>query len=94
MITLQNGKPIDLGMLESAIEGSDVANRNLLNLASGEVLFFSDHLGPSDEEERLSEDIDGSNDYVATRRIPSHVAFQWMVDFVHEMVAPFDEYTA
>jgi hypothetical protein len=80
-----------MGMLESAMEDLDLANRYFLNLVSGEVVFFSDHLGLSDEDERLLEDIDGSNDYVAIERIPSYVAYQWMVDFVDEMVAPADE---
>ena len=94
MITLPNGKPIDLDMLETAMEDSDLANRYFLNLVSGEVVFFSDYLGLSDEDERLSEEIDGSNDYIAIERIPSHVAYQWMVDFVDEMVAPADEHAA
>jgi len=84
MITLPNGKSIDLDMLETAMEDSDLANRYFLNLVTGEVVFFSDHLGLSDEDERLLEEIDGSNDYVAIERIPSHEAYQWMVDFVDE----------
>jgi Uncharacterised protein family (UPF0158) len=91
MIRLPNGKSIDLDMLETAMEDSDLANRYFLNLVSGEVVFFSDHLGLSDEDERLLEDIDGSNDYVAIERIPSQVAYQWMVDFVDEKVAPAAE---
>ena len=91
MITLPNGKPVDLDMLEAAMEDSDLTNRYFLNLVSGEVVFFSDYLGLSEEDERLLEEIDGSNDYVAIERIPSHVAYQWMVDFVDEMVAPVDE---
>jgi hypothetical protein len=91
MITLPNGKSIDLDMLETAMEDSDLANRYFLNLVTGEVVFFSDYLGPSDEDERLLEEIDGGNDYVAIEHIPSHVAYQWMVDFVDEMVAPADE---
>src|SRR5437899_9129858 len=87
MITLPNGKPIDLDMLETAMEDSDLANRYFLNLVSGEVVFFSDYLGLSDEDERLLEEIDGSNDYVAIERIPSHEAYQWMVDFVDEHAA-------
>ncbi len=94
MITLPNGNAIDLDMLETAMEDSDLANRYFLNLVSGEVVFFSDYLGLSDEDERLLEEIDGSNDYVAIERIPSHVAYQWMVDFVDEMVAPVDEHAA
>ena len=94
MITLPNGNSIDLDMLDTAMEDSDLANRYFLNLVSGEVVFFSDHLGLSDEDERLLEEIDGGNDYVAIERIPFHVAYQWMVDFVDEMVAPADEHAA
>jgi Uncharacterised protein family (UPF0158) len=94
MIRLPNGKSIDLDMLETAMEDSDLANRYFLNLVSGEVVFFSDYLGLSDEDDRLLEEIDGSNDYVAIERIPSHEAYQWMVDFVGEMVAPADEHAA
>ena len=88
---LPNGKSIDLDMLETAMEDSDLANRSFLNLVTGEVVFFSDYLGLSEEDERLLEEIDGSNDYVAIERIPSHEAYQWMVDFVDELVAPADE---
>jgi hypothetical protein len=94
MITLPNGTSIDLDMLETAMEDSDLANRYFLNLVTGEVVFFSDYLGLSDEDERLVEEIDGSNDYVATQRIPSHEAYQWMVEFVDELVAPADEQAA
>ena len=76
------------------MEDSDLANRYFLNLVTGEVVFLSDYLGLSDEDERLLEEIDGSNDYVAIERIPSHQAYQWMVDFVDEMVAPADEQAA
>src|ERR1017187_5735449 len=92
MITLPNGTSIDLDILETAMEDADLANRYFLNLVTGEVVFFSDYLGLSDEDERLSEEIDGSNDYVAIERIPSHEAYQWMVDFVDELVAPADEH--
>ena len=91
MITLPNGKSIDLDMLETAMEDSDLAHTYFLNLVTGEVAFFSDYAGLSEEDERLLEEIDGSNDYVAIERIPSHEAYQWMVDFVDEMVAPADE---
>ena len=94
MITLPNGKSIDVDMLEAAMEDADLAHRYFLNLVTGEVVFFSDYLGLSDEDERLLDEIDGSNDYVAIERIPSHEAYQWMVDFVDEMVAPADEHAA
>jgi hypothetical protein len=76
------------------MEDSDLSNRYYLNLVSGKVVFFSDFLGLSEEEERLSEEIDESDDYVAVDRIPSYEAYQWMVDFVDEMVAPSDENAA
>jgi hypothetical protein len=75
MMTLPNGNFIDLGMLEIAMEDSDSEHRYFLNLITGEVDFFSDDLSPSDEDEGLCEDIDGSNDYVAIERIPSHQAY-------------------
>jgi hypothetical protein len=94
MATLPNGKPIDMDMLESAMEDSDLANRYFLNLVTGEVVFFSEYLGLSDEDEQLLEEIDGSDDYVTVERISSHEAYQWMVDFVDELVAPADEHAA
>src|SRR5713101_2018616 len=89
--TLPNGKPIDMHMLETAMEDSDLTNRYFLNLVTGEVIFFSEYVGLSDEDEQLLEEIDGSNDYVAVERIPSHEVYQWMVDFVDEIVALADE---
>jgi hypothetical protein len=83
-----------MDMLEIAMEDSDLAHSYFLNLVSGEVVFFSDYLGLSDEDERLSEEIDGSDDYVAVERTPSSEAYQWMVDFVDEVVAPADEVAA
>ena len=91
MITLPNGNSIDLDMLEIALDDSDLANKYYLNLVTGKVVFFSEYLGSFDEDERLSEEIEGSNDYVAIERLPSYVAYQWMVDFVDEVVAPADE---
>jgi hypothetical protein len=94
MITLPNGTAIDQDMLETAMEDADLAHSYFLNLVSGEVVFFSEYVGLSEEDERLLEAIDGSNDYVAIERIPSHEAYQWMVDFVDELVAPADEQAA
>jgi hypothetical protein len=94
MFTLPNGKPVDMVMLEMAMEDSDLTNRYFLNLVSGEVVFFSDYLGLSDEDERLLDEIDESDDYVTVEPIPSHEAYQWMVDFVEEVVAPADELAA
>ncbi|HEY6407849.1 MAG TPA: UPF0158 family protein, partial [Ktedonobacteraceae bacterium] len=94
MATLPHGKPIDMDMLEAAMEDSDLTNRYFLNLVTGNVVFFSADVGLSNKEEQLLEEIDGSDYYVAVERIPSHEAYQWMVDFVDEMVAPTDEHAA
>src|SRR6266478_7932582 len=88
MITLPNGKPIDMDMLETAMEDSDLANKYFLNLVTGKVLFFSEYVGFSNEDEQLLTEIDESDDYVAVERIPSHEAYQWMVDFVDEIATP------
>ena len=93
MATLPNGKPINMDMLETAMEDSDLANTYFLNLVTGEVVFFSNYLGLSDEDEHLLEEIDGSDDYVSVERIPTHEVYQWMVDFVDELVALADEHT-
>ena len=94
MNTLPNGNPIELDMLETAMEDSDLSSRYFLNLVSGKVVFFSDDLSLSEEDELLSEEIDESDDYIAVDRVSSHEAYQWMVDFVNEMVAPTDENAA
>ncbi len=83
-----------MDMLETAMEDSDLTNRYFLNLVTGEVIFFSEYVGLSNEDEQLLEEIDGSNNYVAVERIPSHEAYQWMVDFMDEIVAPADENAA
>src|SRR5437879_13492870 len=87
MITLPNGKSIDLDMLETAMEDSDLANRYFLNLVTGEVDFFSDYLGLSEEDEHLLEEIDGSEDYVTVERIPSQGDSQWLVALVDDRAA-------
>src|SRR5690348_11679935 len=81
MTTLPNGNPIDMDMLAIAMEDADLTNRYFLNLVTGEVIFFSDYLGLSEEDEQIAAEIDGSTDYVAIERISSHEAYQWMVDF-------------
>ncbi len=53
MATLPNGKPIDMDMLETAMEDSDLANKYFLHLVTGKVLFFSEDVGFSNEDEQL-----------------------------------------
>ena len=50
MATLPNGKPIDMVMLEAAMEGSDLTNRYFLNLVTGQVVFFLEEVGLSNED--------------------------------------------
>ncbi len=52
MTTLPNGKPIDLEMLETAMEDADLANRYFLNLVTGEVVFFSRFCGRTGRSSR------------------------------------------
>jgi hypothetical protein len=89
--TLPNGKSIDMEQLGLAMEDSDLGNRYSLNLSTGKLAFFSNFLGLTEEDEHLLDEIDGRDDYVAVERIPSYEAYQWMVDFVDEVVAPVDE---
>ncbi|GHO76710.1 hypothetical protein KSD_44810 [Ktedonobacter sp. SOSP1-85] len=93
MATLPNGKPIDMDMLEAAMEDSDLSHMYYLNKVTGEVLFWSED---DDEEvqEKMAAEVDGSNDYERIDRIPSSEAYQWMADFVDEIVAPKDERAA
>jgi Uncharacterised protein family (UPF0158) len=94
LYTLPNGKSIDIDQLALAMEDSDLGNSYFLNLSTGELAFFSDFLGLTEEDEHLLDEIEGSDDYVAVERIPSYVAYQWMVDFVDEVVTPVDEHAA
>jgi hypothetical protein len=93
MATLPNGKPIDMEMLEVAMEDGDLAYTYFMNTLTGEVVFSSDY-DDIEEQEKLAAEIDGSNHYVRVERIPSFQAYQWMVDFKEEVVAPQDEITA
>src|SRR6266581_1247724 len=80
MITLPNGKPIDLDMLKTAMEDSDQANRYFLNLVTGEVVFFSDYLGLSDEDaaEKLSIALNGKGAFRRFKDTLHRVDEQWL----------------
>lgn len=91
MLALPNGKPIDLDMLGAAIEDADLTNEYFLNLITGEVIFFSGYIGLSREKRRSLAKINKSSDYVEVKRNTSHEAYQWMVGFVNECVAPRDK---
>jgi hypothetical protein len=94
MFKLPNGTQIDEDMVELAMEDSDIGHSYYLNTQTGEVIFLSEYDDSSDEREKQLEEIDGSSDYVPIERIPSHVAYQWMEDFVAAMVAPKDRQAA
>jgi hypothetical protein len=94
MLTLPNGKPVDEDMFEVAMEDADMGNSYFLNTQTGEVVFFSDYYDDPEKRETLSEEIDGSFDYVRIEPVPSYEAYQWMEDFVTEVVAPKDPLAA
>lgn len=93
MLRLPNGKPIDETMLEVAMEDADLEHTYFLHTQTGEVVFLSEY-DVSDESEKLMEEIEGDSQYVPIERIPTHVAYQWMVDFVESIVAPRNEWAA
>ena len=88
---LPNGKSIDTQTVEMAMEDSDLSHSYFLNTQTGEVVYFSDYDDFTDEREKLLEEIDGSDDYVQVEPISSHESYQWMADFIDEIVAPKDE---
>ncbi len=93
MLHLPNGKPIDEMMLEVAMEDADLVHTYFLDTQTGEVVFLSEY-DVSDESEKLMEEIEGSSQYVPIERIPTHIAYQWMEDFVESIVAPRNERAA
>ncbi len=93
MLRLPNGKPIDETMLEVAMEDADLEHTYFLHTQTGEVVFLSEY-DVSDDSEKLMEEIEGDSQYVPIERIPTHVAYQWMVDFVESIVAPRNEWAA
>ncbi len=94
MFILPNGKHIDKDMVELAMEDSNLANAYYLNTQTGEVIYLSDFDDGSDEREKQLEEIENSSNCIPIERISSHEAYQWMRDFVAEIVAPKDEQVA
>jgi hypothetical protein len=93
MFILPNGKPIDIDMVELAMEDADETHLYCLNTETGEVSFYSEFDVLSDERERLSEEFE-RDEYISVERISSHEAYQWMEDFVEQVVAPKDRHVA
>ena len=93
MLQLPNGKQVDETMLEAAMEDGSLEHKYFLHTQNGEVVLLSEYDDP-DESEKLAEEIDGSSQYVPIERIPTHIAYQWMEDFVENTVAPRDEQAA
>ena len=87
---LPNGKPIDQDIVEVAMEDSQLENSYYLNTLTGEVVFLSEFTDTADERDERLEEIEISGDYVPIERIASHEAYQWMENFVAEIVAPKD----
>lgn len=90
---LANGKAIDMMMVEDAMDDSNREHLYFLNTETGEVVFVPPFDGGPEREELL-EEIDGSDHYVDIERISSHEAYQWMEDFVEQIVAPQNEFVA
>ncbi len=91
---LPNGKPIDTDMVEVAMEDGNLENSYYLNTLTGEVVFLSDFTDTADEIEKRLEEIESTGNYIAIERISSHEAYQWMENFVVEIVAPKDAQAA
>jgi hypothetical protein len=85
MYILPNGKPIDLDMLELAMQDSDLSSSDYLSLQTGEIISLSDL------EERKREEIEWSNQHVLIQRISSDEAYQWRQDFIAQVVAPHNK---
>jgi hypothetical protein len=94
MFTLPNGKPIDSDMIEIAMEDGDLGNSYYLNTQTGEVTFLSAFADTMEEDEKRAEEIETSHAYIPIERISSHEAYQWMEQFVTEIVAPKDAQAA
>lgn len=92
MFQLLNGNRIDEDMVETAMEDTDIANSYYLNTQNGEVVFFSDYGDPPEKD--VLEDIENSDTYIPIERISSHEAYQWMEDFVTQIVAPQNKQVA
>jgi|SRR5450755_590435 hypothetical protein len=90
-LTLPNGTSIDTDMVELAMEDSDLSTVYFLNVQTGEVARFSDF---DDEREQQLEEIESDRNWIAVERISSHEAYQWMEDFLAEVVTPKNELIA
>ncbi len=76
---LPNGTPIDIDMLEFAMQNADM--EAYLHLQTGKVIFLAE-LSHSERE-----DIADSDDYVPVEHSDSQEEYQWMEQFVAEIVA-------
>jgi hypothetical protein len=88
MYILPNGKPIDLDMLELAMQNSDQSSNDYLSLQTGEVISLSDF------EKSEREEIEWSDQYALIKRISSDEAYQWRQKFVAQVVAPKNKWVA
>jgi Uncharacterised protein family (UPF0158) len=94
MFTLPNGKPVDREMIELAMEDGNLEHSYYLNIHTGEVTFLSAFINTAEEIEQQVEGIETSDEYVPIERLPSSEAYQWMEQFVAEIVAPKDALAA
>ena len=90
---LPKGKLIDTDTFEMAMEDADGEHQYFLNIQTGEVAFSSEFDDGFDEEESSAEDYEGE-EYIPVERVHSYEAYQWMEDFVEQVVAPKDRQAA
>lgn len=80
-------------MVELAMRDGDLANYHFLDTETGEVIFFSDYSDSSKVVEKRLEEMEDSR-YIPIERIPSEEQYQWMRDFIDDIVAKEDEQAA
>jgi hypothetical protein len=91
---LSNGKEIDKDILESVVQNMYGYGEDsfYLDTQTGKVVCASEIEEDCDESEEELEEADDSDRYIFIRtRVSSHEAYQWMEDFVGQIVAPKDE---
>jgi hypothetical protein len=86
MFLLPNGKRIDEEMVEAALDDGNLEHVYYLNTTTGEVLLISEY---GEQADQIEEGEIGGK-YLPIEHIPSHEAYQWMEQFVAEIVTPKD----
>lgn len=86
---LPNGKPIDEDMIMQGMQDSNLMNYYFLNTQTGEVEIFLD----GDERIETIDEMDIET-YIPIERLASYEQYQWMEDFISDLVEPEDKQAA